>query len=359
MFIPFFRLATLLLLFTWYYNAAASDKEPTAAQQAGLEQLIRKLGDDSYQERERAYQKLLGLGLQAKAALLAGMKNPDLEISVRCRRLWDEVRILAGWQDVRIIIGDSRENRALYDKMFQADPTLWYELAENLRPVDSVFSERRAALEKALKDGMTRTWLIEGSLANIFYFGIQAKRKAPQLELKGVEDLLNSGRCQQALRENAPLQNLWEIWAKITGSEGPALDRLMAAMREDLPKARGLAREMLEDQRFSSKQRQYALLALAKVNNPADDALIQKFIDDASPVDVYFSRGVLIKSQLRDIALAALIVRADKAPSDFGFKYLRRDERMLFSPSTLGFKDDDERRAAFKKWLMREDLEKQ
>ena len=169
---------------------------------------------------------------------------------------------------------------------------------------------------------------------------------------------MNSGRCQQALRENAPLQNLWEIWAKTTGTEGPALDRLMAAMREDLPKARGLAREMLEDQRFSAKQRQYALLALAKVNNPADDALIQKFIDDATPVDVYFSRGVLIKSQLRDIALAALIVRADKAPPDFGFKYLRRDDRMLFSPSTLGFKDEDERRAAFKKWLMREDLEK-
>jgi len=349
-----FRHATLLLLAAWHCNAAlAKDQEPTAVLRAGMEQLVNQLGDDSYQQRESASQQLIELGLEAKAALLAGMKHPDLEISVRCRRLWDEVRILANWQQVRDVIGDSTESRTLYDKMFLADPLLWYELAEQLRPLDKVFSERRALLQQTLKEGTVNTWFIEGSLANIFYFGVQAKRKNPKLELQCVDDLLNTGPCQKALMDNLSLQNLWEVWAKTTGCEGPTLDRLLAAMREDLPRARGIAREMLGDRRFSAKQRQYALLALATVNNPEDDTLIQGFLDDASPVDVYFSRGIVIKSQLRDIALATFIVRKGKDPADYGFKYLREDDRTLFSPPTLGFTNDVERRAAFEKWLSR------
>jgi len=114
-----------------------------------------------------------------------------------------------------------------------------------------------------------------------------------------------------------------------------------------------IARELLRDQGTPASQKQFALLALAKAYLPEDDELVQEFVDDASPIDTLFSRGVVIKSQLRDTALAAIIVRAGKDPADFGFKYLRRDDRILFSSSTLGFKDDDERRAAFEKWFTR------
>jgi hypothetical protein len=132
--------------------------------------------------------------------------------------------------------------------------------------------------------------------------------------------------------------------------QGPALDRLLAALQEKRPEARDIARDMLADDRIPARQRQYALLALAKIMNPADEELIRKWLNDSSPLDTLFSRGVLIKSQLRDVALAATIYRAGEDPGKFGFSYLKPDPNMLYSPSTLGFKNDEARIQAVKNW---------
>ena len=130
--------------------AVRADRPATASQLASVQQLVQQLGDDSYDRRELARQQLLTIGLQARAALEGGMQHPDPEIALRCRRLWDEVRILAGWQQVRPMIGDSSESRALYHKMFLADPAFWYGLAENPRPLDSQYPERRSPRALAL-----------------------------------------------------------------------------------------------------------------------------------------------------------------------------------------------------------------
>ena len=88
------RLAEVLTLAAWCCLAtAARAEEPAAdAPRATAEQLVQQLGNDSYQQRERASQQLRDIGLQAKAALQGGMRHPDPEISQHCRRLWDEVR---------------------------------------------------------------------------------------------------------------------------------------------------------------------------------------------------------------------------------------------------------------------------
>jgi hypothetical protein len=354
MFNPPCRLAGVLTFATWcWITTVARAEEPAMAfSRATAEQLVRQLGDACYQQRERASRQLLEIGLEAKAALADGMRHPDAEIALRCRRLWDEVRVLAGWQQVSLIVGDSPAARALYDKMFLADPALWYELAENPRPVDGLFPERRAQLEQAVKQAQVPAVLLEGTLANAFYFGVLAKQAKPQQELESLDDLLRVGPCRQALKGNEALGDLWDLWAKATASEGPALDRLLAALRDNGPQARDIARDMLADERIPAGQRQYALLALAKKQNPADDALVQKALDDSTPLDTLFTRGVVIKSQLRDIALAAKIYRAGQDPRAFGFGYAKPDPYALYSPSTLGFKNEEERAQAVKNWTI-------
>ena len=58
----------------------------------------------------------------------------------------------------------------------------------------------------------------------------------------------------------------------------------------------------------------------------------------------------MIKSQLRDVALAATIYRAGQDPREFGFDYAKPDPNTLYSPSTLGFKNEEERTRAVKNW---------
>jgi hypothetical protein len=349
MFGPACRLAGVLTFAAWcWISTLVRSEEPAVnSSRPTAEQLVEQLGDVSYEQREGARRQLLEIGLEAKAALNDGMRHPDAEIAFRCRRLWDEVRMLAGWQQVSQIVGDSPAARALYDKMFLADPALWYELAEDPKPSGRLFPERRAQLEQAAKQAQVP---LEGALANAFYFGVLAKRARPEQELESLDDLLRVGRCQQALKDSEVLRDLWDLWAKATASEGPVLDRLLAALQDQQPVARDIAREMVADDRVPAKQRQYALLTLAKFENPADDELIQKWLDDSSPLDTLFTRAVVIYSQLRDVALAATIYRAGEDLREFGFDYAKPDPNTLYSPSTLGFKNDEERAQAVKNW---------
>ena len=356
---PLCRLADVLTIAAWccLATAATAEEPATDAPPATAEQLVQQLGNDSYQQRERASQQLLEIGLEARAALDEGMRHPDAEIAFRCRGLWDEVRFLAGWQQVSLIVGDSPAARAMYDKMFLADPALWYELAENPGPMDGLFPERRAQLEQAVKQAQVPAVLLEGTLANAFYFGLLAKQANPQQELERLNDLLRFGTSRQALKDNQVLGELWDLWAKATDmgaetmeSDGPALDRLLGALQDKRPQARDIARDMLTDERIPAGQRQYALLTLAKFKNPADDEVIQKWLNDSSPLDTLFSRGAVIKSQLRDVALAATIYRAGQDPGAFGFGYAKPDPNTLYSPSTLGFKNEEERAQAAKSW---------
>lgn len=356
-FVSDLRIGAALVLFIVacaHVPVGASAEEVT---QVRIEELVQQLGNDSSRVRERAAEELLKCGMPTKAALFSGMNSKDLEIALRCRRLWCEVRIDVGWQRVREVIGDSPKSRELFDAMFLAAPDLWYELAEQPRPLNAVFAERREQLQQLLKEGRASIDSTEGVLANLFYLGVQTKRMCPEQVAPSLDELLSAGPCQQllqqALKRETALCELWELWAKAAGTDGPAFDRLLIAMRENRPQAIDLARELLGDSRVPAKQRQYCLLALAKHNNLADAELLARALDDSSVLDVLVTKGVAVKSQLRDVALAAQIHRAGQDPREFGFKYLRHDHGMLFSPATLGFKDDIERRAAFEKWLSR------
>ncbi len=352
MFSPPSRLVGVLTFATWSWIAtmARSEEPANASPPATAEQLVQQLGDASFEQRERASRQLLEIGLEAKAALDDGMRDPDAEIAFRCRRLWDQVRFLAGWQQASRIVGDSTAARELYNKMFLADPALWYELAEYPGPLDELFPERRAQLEQAVTQASVPAVLLEGTLANTFYFGVLAKQANPRQELESVDDLLRFGPCRQALKDKQVLGDLWGMWAEATGSDGPALDRLLGALQNKRPQARDIALNMLANERIPAGQRQYALLALAKFKNPADDEVIEKWLNDSSPLDTLFSRGTIVQSQLRDVALAATIYRAGQDPGAFGFGYAKPDPHTLYSPSTLGFKNEAERARAVKNW---------
>jgi hypothetical protein len=51
-----------------------------------IKELIRQLGDDSFEKREEASRELLGLGPRARAHLKEALKDPDLEIRKRAER---------------------------------------------------------------------------------------------------------------------------------------------------------------------------------------------------------------------------------------------------------------------------------
>src|SRR5262245_62847186 len=137
-----------LLVLTLAIGAPPVDSEL----QKRAEQLVAHLGDRDYRERERASKELLDMGYAAKDAVLAGQKNPDGEISERCRKLYPAIfkhdldkRVqkfldnpdglvpddLPGATRWLKLVGDGKESRELYAEMVKPHPEVLLEAELN------------------------------------------------------------------------------------------------------------------------------------------------------------------------------------------------------------------------------------
>src|SRR5947209_8533053 len=81
------RIAALTLLLAAGAAPAATPAALTPADQDKARQLVRQLGDASYEARQQATQKLFKMGLPVKELLLEGSKDGDPEVRRRCREL--------------------------------------------------------------------------------------------------------------------------------------------------------------------------------------------------------------------------------------------------------------------------------
>ncbi len=69
------------------------DSSPTSApdQQTKIAELIRQLGDPSWQVREEATRKLMEIGMPARSALMAASHGSDAEVVARARRVLEKI----------------------------------------------------------------------------------------------------------------------------------------------------------------------------------------------------------------------------------------------------------------------------
>jgi hypothetical protein len=354
--------------------------EASGARPPQIGEWIQQLGDESYEARENAYRDLAALGLEAKPELLAGMRDKDPEIRWRCARLWEAVREkdfqlraeaflndpdasdkhqFPGWDRYRTLFGTSSTARQTFLSLQQEELLLWEEYANASDASPPRFLERCRQLRSALEDRQRRSKIARGTALTVLLLTETYESMISAEDRRWMSELWNLTAVVDIVQSDETWESFKSQWFSGTRDPRPAFERLMARLGNGRDEVIPIARELLQDQAIPSNQKQFALLALANSGLPEDDILVQGFLNDASVIDTYFSRGKVIKSQLRDIALATLIVRAGKDPAEFGFKYLREDDRTLFAPSTLGFQADDERRAAFEKWLGREDGGKQ
>lgn len=352
--------------------SVAVGDEASSPRPRQVDEWIQQLGDESYVVRENASRQLSALGLAAKPELLAGMRATNLEISWRCAELWEAVRDqdfqlraeaflqdpngnydheFPDWDRYRELLGASRIARQTFLSLQKEEPILWEESANAATNSPRRFLARCRELRFALRDEQARTRISGATALTVLFMSIRYEALVSQEDRQLMKDLWEQSAVVDLMKSDATLGALRTKWLQLAGDERPAFQRMMDKFSDGGAAVVPLARELLQNQATPASQKQFALLALAKYRFPEDDLLVQGFLDDASPIDTYFSRGVVMKSQLRDVALVALIVRASKDPADFGFKHLREDDRTLFTPSTLGFQDDDERRVAFEEWL--------
>lgn len=349
----------------------AAGDDPNRVSTKPVDHWFQQLGDKSFEAREQATGHLATLGLSVKSKLLAGKRSTDPEIRWRCAKLWADVadtdfqlraeaflcdpaginpHEFPDWDRYRTLFGTSPAARQTFLSLHKQEPALWEEAASGAAPDPRLFRDRCRQLRAIAQNdrGLQR---ISGSTAlAVVYLGSRYDTLVSDEDRELITALWqHSAVVDRTLSESA-WSSIKARWLRGGGDQPPAFERMMDGLRLADDHVIPIARELLRDPSVPPNQKQFALLALAKYGLAQDDDLIRTFLDDASPLETYLSRGVVIQTQLRDVALASLIARAGKAPADYGFQFVRPDDHGLFSPSTLGFKDDEARRAAFEKW---------
>ena len=333
-----------------------------------LQDLVAQLDSDSYAQREAAAAKLTELGDEALPVLQAALKSPDAETRLRVVRILAEIqqndlqrRIdaflvstdpeagsdLPGWPRFRELVGDGRDQRQWYVGMLKAEGDLLYATENNPRAAAGTFQLRCQQLQ-AESSSQGRE-LDTPALSAVMF--VAADERVPMTP--GTDSLLYRFCSHSAIEKELTEPDEDSIMRKIIGgwiaSGRGGYYSLRLAMQHDLPEGLAAAEKMLTGD-TPAYYRQYGILTFAKLGDKSHIPRLAQLLGDKTVCTTHRVNDDTYQTQFRDIALVAVLHLAGYDPQMFGFERIRPHSEYVYSPYTLGFKDDEEREAAFAKW---------
>ena len=331
--------------------------------------LVRKLGDERFATRELATTQLIEMGLAAKRALEEGRKQADREIRFRCERILsivEEVDFqrrlaafaagrsgeecgLPGWRRYRERFGTDAESRALFAEMEKAE----YKVMEavDLGPdgVGKVVELRCAALQQA-QQGSRQVSL--GSAAALLF---AATTPDVNLSLQA-QNAVYSFCCQSAVMEamndatkSKILRPMLGAWVK-RGNGWGAQQSISLALRFDLKEGLVPATKAIQAQGNQPYLRMQGITAIAKLGDGSHAELIEPLLEDTARCGAHRDGSVQYETQVRDVALAAILLMKKQDPKQFGFTRFQPVPQSILNVSSVGFENDDKRNEALAKW---------
>ncbi len=362
-----------ILLLPWaiapVVMAAEAPREDSTRE---ISELVQQLGAEEFSARETATQRLMEIGLSAAPAMEIGLSDPDREIRFRCARILHAVKrldfkkrldafaesegqgdiTLPGWERFRESIGSDGPARAVFVEMQRAESEIIDAAEKSPERGSQALTLRCQQLQEGIR--MHRAQLNLGTIAAMLFIATNKKIVLPEAASAAVFGFCYQPSFQTAIdRGNGKevVRRLLGQW--VARSDGRnAYQALALSMRYDLQQGIEVAESTLTNGNQAYVV-QYAMLMIAKLGTEKHLPLLESYLDDNTRTTTRRINNVSFETQIRDVALAALIHLAGEDPKKFGFSRLQRHQQVVFSTSTLGFKDDDERQAAFDKWKAR------
>lgn len=360
--------------------------KPAVSPGARPEELVRLLGDESFRVREAAALELIRRGSSAVAALTAGLRDADPEISERSRQLLPQAasverneklarlvkdpsapppRGLAGLDRFLKATGDSKEARQLYADM----------MALHHRTIEAAETDPKAAAEQFTQFGNDayNRWQIAArtgrysydnmfsSPAEIAFFlflsGDPRLRNHPPAAPDYSSILFNGIQISKAISEkegSVVMRKLFLDWLENESQAHMQQRGFQLAAQAGLQEALPIALRLLEKKDQQNYAKAQVMIALIKLGGKEHVRILDKFLDDKQVIgSVNFGNGPKLTVQLRDVAMGVQIQLAGQKLSDYGF-----DNRFGGGGTSYiyyGFPDDDDKsrtegHAKWKEW---------
>jgi len=370
-------------------RAAETDKTPQENENQA-EELVRKLGNPTFREREAASRELAKLGLGATKAIEEGRKNPDPEIRARCERLYPMIRTLELKRrieelaaDNEVPIANTLPLAATYEKICGIDENarkFYIELCKSqLQLLDAAVSDPEA-MGEAYFDftnelGKRGTGNVTEGAA-MFLIGAseeiapsidEANRMQKRGDYQPLIGVLSQPRYQLEMidaNNGRCFRKLLFAWAK-RNSDPRTMKVLLYYIQTQAPYLQSDpdTTAFVMDLAVSTSaqalpfQKGDAMVAVACISGNDQISYIEKkLLKDETTLlpevafDLDGPTKIRVETRVCDYALAICVKLSGQSFDDYGFDILGSRSDMFNNWEYAGFTKDETRKAAFKKY---------
>ena len=341
---------------------------------------VGELASPKFSIRQFATQHLIAQGVLVLPQVEAGLSSADREVRLRCQRIHRVIREndfqarlvrfatdsglnahgLPKWKAFRKFVGDSTSARQLFVLMQQEQGSFLVEIQQRAKGIPPLIGRGLETLN-GQRTGHRRKPPSLATLATLLLLVLDY-----QIADRDLNDALTLYlfRLDANLRESPvrePLLALLRHW--LPRQEGPSTYMAMhISLRHGVAEARVLAERALsvgatsaEAQREKKNGRTYwrhlAVVVLARFGDDRHVAVLTPLLTDSTPTPYGRRQGAQRNvTQIRDIALAALVKLRKRKLDDFGFRDVRRHPEQVWDLGTLAFANDQARSRAIADW---------
>lgn len=371
---------------------------PAAAAHADAQrrakELVEKLGDPVFAVRENAAGELAAMGFAAHSALLAGMKHPDPQVRRSARWLIDRVaeedlkRRLAAleagesdpdklnlpcWKLFVDAVGDDPQARRLFIAMIEAEGPMLETMESDPESVADVLVQRLQLLTQRIVSVRVRIVngvptphtdetfkLSEGGLAAILLAASEPRLKMGEQYQSQIwiQSLLQNAMVQSVFRDerSTALRRLAGRWMLAPASIYVVQQKLSTAVALNLREGVDLAVSTIEAGAQPLGQHMMPMLigAVGLLGGKDYAPVLARLLENET---VLFRGPNDRQTQVRDVALAWLLVLTEQEFADYGweqagrqFSQLVKSRQLFVNHAEFAFANDEARQAALKRW---------
>jgi hypothetical protein len=354
----------------WLALPAVADPPPDTAA------LVRQLGDESFEVREKALAALRELGLAAEPALRQGLESNDPEVRSACAGLLERVRRddrearlkafledkdgktdhgFPGWSRFAEIAGRDLPARTLFVQVQRSDAALLEVLEKDPKEASSQFAARAGSLAVALITPKADAAAFTDAVTLLFVASdarVTVDAATFAALCRGMEVLANRKALRAKWVKSEPCNRLLLAFLRRRDDVASLDLALGTATALELKEARDWAVTLAKTQTLPGSTRGLALLLAGRVGDKDLVPKLEPLLSDTTAVGTKMLGTMRLTAELRDVALAALIQLRGGRAEDYGFPYLQAVPglKALPAPACLGFANPADRDAALKKW---------
>jgi hypothetical protein len=265
---------------------------------------------------------------------------------------------LPGWPLFAKQVGTSREARALFVEMQQAEPELLAALEIAPEELGETLTERIAILQTARAESGQSDQPSLGTITSILFVLNCHEVELPLVLVQSIGSYFRYDTFDTAIQTGANRDLLRKMLGKwIEESDGwDAYHAMYLAMKYNIPTGLSPAKRILEGEVERTNESYFlaiALHTLARFGDSSHIELAETALDNNTPFGgtIGVAGKAKYRTQIRDIALATLVHLAKLDHKEFGFERFRTHGTQVFQTNSAAFENDEKREQAIKTWM--------